>query len=392
MQETPCRRRSNTVLVLAWMVLAGCSTIAPGVQQHRTAAAPLVPELQRLLEAEVAANPSLPGELLHVHAPAHGIDVSLAAGVFDRASGRPLEPHHGFRIASVTKTFTSAAILRLYEAGRLGLDDPIADQLPEAYVSILRAGGYEPGRITVRHLLTHTSGIYDYAADPRYHTAALADPTRRWTRMEQVRSAMEWGSPRFEPGIGYHYSDTGYVLLGEMLERLTGESLARSLRTLIGFGRLGLGGTYLESLEPVPPGAGELSHPYYGDADVIGMDPSVDLYGGGGLVSSVADLARFYRTLLRGEVFREPATLQVMLTVPDTNQRAPGGAYAYGIAQRTIGGEICWGHTGFWGTAAYHCPDSDVTIVRHTNQAEPGAGFVFRDLYDRIAALVGMDR
>jgi D-alanyl-D-alanine carboxypeptidase len=385
-------RLSAAVLALVSLVLVGCSAAVPGARQDALGAAPLVAELQSLLESEVVANPSLPGELLHVHAPAHGIDVSLAAGVFDRTSGRRLEPHHGFRVASVTKTFTAAAILRLYEDGRIRLDGPIAEYLPSGYVAVLSTGGYDPSRITVRQLLAHTSGIYDYATDPRYPAAAFADPNHRWTRMEQVRVAMAWGSPRFAPGGGFHYSDTGYVLLGEMLERVTGEPLPQALRTLVGFDRLGLEDTYLETLEPAPPGAGELSHPYFGEADVVGLDPSVDLYGGGGLVSSVADLARFYRALLRGEVFRDPSTLRAMLTVPPTNQRAPGGAYALGIARSSIGGEICWGHTGFWGTAAYHCPVPDVTMVRHTNQAQPAAGFVFRDLHDRIATLLGMSR
>lgn len=349
-------------------------------------------ELGRVLAAEVAENPSIPGELLHVHAPARGVDVSLAAGVFDRASGRALDPHDGFRVASVTKTFVSAAILRLHEQGRIGLDDPIARHLPPEYVAALRGDGYAVDSITVRHLLTHTSGIYDYATDERFFAAVFGAPRRRWTRLEQVRGAMEWGEPRFRPGTAFHYSDTGYVLLGEMLERLTGRPLAAALRTMLDFERLGLDETYLETLEPAPAAARELSHAYYDDIDTGGWDPSFDLYGGGGLVSSAEDLARFYRALLRGQLFERPETLRTMMTVPLTNALVPGGEYAMALQRRTIGGEECWGHTGFWGTAAYHCPASDVTIVRHRNQARPAQSFIYRALFDHIARVLEMGR
>jgi D-alanyl-D-alanine carboxypeptidase len=244
--------------------------------------------------------------------------------------------------------------------------------------------------ITVRHLLTQTSGIHDYANEERYYAAVLGDPTHRWTRMEQVRAAMEWGQPHFSPGAGYHYSDTGYILLGEMLERLTGQPMAQALRTVLDFQRLGLDETYLETLEPAPAGAAELSHPYFGENDGIGIDASTDLYGGGGIVSSTEDLARFYRALLRGEVFQRPETLRTMMTVPPTNTQSPGGPYAMGLQRRIIGGQECWGHTGFWGTAVHHCPGPDVTIVRHINQAQPDESFIIRTLFDRIAQVLGM--
>ncbi len=160
------------------------------------AIANLVGELQKLLSAEVAAHPSLPGELLLVSAPKQGLDISLAAGFFDRESKRLLDSHHLFRVASVTKTFTAALILRLSEEGRIKLNDPINRYLPKEYSVILEAGGYQPNAITVRHLLTHTSGIHDYATDPQYYAAALGSPKHRWARMEQVESAIKWSKSR----------------------------------------------------------------------------------------------------------------------------------------------------------------------------------------------------
>jgi D-alanyl-D-alanine carboxypeptidase len=352
----------------------------------------LIAKLQNLLADEVEAHGSLPGELLHVHAPRQGIDVSMAAGVFDRESKRPLDPHHVFRVASVTKTFVAASILRLYEDGKIKLDDPINHYLPQEYITILDAGGYATNVITVQQLLTHTSGLFDYAQAPEYYAAVEGNPRHRWTRMEQVQDAMEWGKPYAAPGKGYHYSDTGYILLGEMLEHLTSKPLGPALRSVLNFKKLKLDETYLVSLEPVPAGIKPLAHPYFGQIDAADFDPSVDLYGGGGLVSSVEDLARFYRALVQGKIFHRASTLQMMLTVPPTNENAPGGPYAMGIQRRNIAGNVCWGHTGFWGTSAYHCPNIDVTIVRHYNQAVPQPSFVFKTLYEQIAKTLGISK
>jgi D-alanyl-D-alanine carboxypeptidase len=208
--------------------------------------------------------------------------------------------------------------------------------------------------------------------------------------MEQVQAAIKWGMPHFSPGAGFHYSDTGYILLGEILERLTGKPLGTAYRNLLGFRLLGLTNTYLETLEAVPSDEPPLSHPYFEDIDTFDFDPSIDLYGGGGLVSSAQELARFYRALLTNKVFHRPSTLRTMLAIPATNINAPGGPYAVGIQRRVIGGDTCWGHTGFWGTSAFYCPATDVTIVRHYNQARP-ASLIFNDLYVEIAKLLRMN-
>jgi D-alanyl-D-alanine carboxypeptidase len=384
----------RSLLIVALVAVCSSSIVFAQTAKRVNAKAPaeLIAELQRLLSAEVAAHGSLPGELLHVHAPKQGIDVSLAAGLFDRESKRPLEPHHVFRIASVTKTFVAAAILRLYEDGKIKLDDSINRYLPKDYNTILDTGGYPTSVITVRQLLTHTSGIFDYAKAQQYFEIISANPKHRWTRTEQVEDAVKWGKPYAAPGKEYHYSDTGYILLGEMLERLTGKPLGPALRSVLDFKRLRLDETYLETLEPVPTGIKPLAHPYFGQVDAADFDPSVDLYGGGGLVSSVEDLARFYRALVQGKISRRPSTLQMMLTIPPTNENAEGGPYALGIQRRTIAGNVCWGHNGFWGTSAYHCPDIDVTIVRHYNQAVPQPDFTFNSLYEQIAKTLGIGK
>jgi D-alanyl-D-alanine carboxypeptidase len=334
--------------------------IAASAASSAQATAPLPAQLDRLLQQFTRAHPSFPGVALAVRTPT--LSWTGASGLADRATRKPLADNAGFRIASVTKTFTAAAILRLVEQGKLGLDDPIAQHLSPASVALLRKGGYNVGAIHVRHLLQHTSGLYDYAEDPAFQSFVVSHPRHRWTRTEQVRFAMTHGKPLFAPGTDFRYADTGYVLLGEVLERKTRRTLGAAYRTLLGYGRLGLHDTYLET--PAFPGA--RAHQYLGATDTTGFDPSFDLYGGGGLVSTVDDLARFYRALLGGHVFEKPATLRTMLGKAGS---ASPGDLGMGIFAESVGRESCWHHDGFWGASVLHCPRIGVTIAITVNQA-----------------------
>src|SRR4051812_38648019 len=351
-----------------WLVtLVGVLALA-GSAASSGAPMPVASQLRAATDAFAAAHPAYPGVLLAVVSPQLGWTGSAGHPAF--GSHAVLDPHAGFRIASVTKTFTAASILRLVETGRLGLDDSIAAHLAPATVALLRSGGYDPQAIRVRHLLMHTSGLYDYASDPKFVEYALTHGRHHWTRAEQVRFAMTHGKPYAPPGQEFHYADTGYVLLGEIVQRTTGRPLARAFRQLLGFEKLGLTRTYLESLEPRPRAARPRVHQYYQRIDATGFDPSFDLYGGGGLVSTVGDLARFYRALLHGQVFQKRATLRTMLGKPNSRRIADLGM---GIFSNQFGGrsgEDCWGHSGFWGVTVIHCPASDVTVALTVNQAD----------------------
>lgn len=303
----------------------------------------------------------MPGRLLHVLAQGSGVDVEVAAGVADRATDEPLRPGARFRIASVTKPFVAASALRLVELGMLQLDASLDSLLPGVYVEVLHTGGYDTGTITLRHLLTHTSGIYDFAASAYdasitdgFDQAIAADPSHRWTRLEQVRFAVDHGTPYGAPGEVYGYSDTNACLVGELLEQATGLGLGEVIAGLVGFGRLGLRQTYLESVDPEPADAPQWSHQYERGVDIATIDPSVDLWGGGGLVSTSRDLARFFRALLRDEVFERPETLATMTTrledVPPaadlTSDEDPRDRAMY-LFHTEIAGEEWWGHGGW---------------------------------------------
>ena len=345
--------------LLCWLTFACAPAPEPGsVSRGRTAE-----DLQGALDRLVAAHDTVPAAALHLSAP--GLEWEGAAGLADPATGEPMTPHHPVRIASNTKTFVAAAVLRLDERGQLGLDDPIASHLSGGHLELLRSGGYDPAGITVRHLLTHTSGLYDHTDADQYAERILAEPQHRWSRTEQLEAAMAWGDPWGAPGEVYHYADSGYILLGEVLERAT-----------VGFERLGLDATWWETLEPPPPGTHDRAHQLLGETDCHAFDPSFDLWGGGGLVSTVGDLSRFWSALLAGEVYDDPATLETMLTTleglapaADAGEHSlPPGAYRMGLWAAEVGGRRAWWHGGFWGTAAVHVPDLGLTLAATVNQ------------------------
>lgn len=234
-----------------------------------------------------------------------------------------------FGIASITKTFTAALVMQLVEERRVALDDLVADLLPDAGV---------PAGVTVRQLLSHTSGVADLLNPMR--DAMNADPDRLWTAAEVVSRV---GSPWFAPGSGYGYSNTNFVLLGMLIEKLTGQPYA----------------TVLSERLLVPLGLSD-SGVLLSDGAPFLMTPSwASSFGASGaMYSSARDLLQWGEALYGGRVVR-PATLAHMLAF---------GADGYGLGTERIrlGEHVGYGHSGllrgFTGVLV-HLPDDDVTLV-----------------------------
>jgi len=360
--------KSLAIVVVIGTLCFGCS--------QQSAEPDLDQRLQSILDSEVQNNDAVRSTALHVDAPGLGLNWEGAAGMADPENGILMTSRTPSRIASNTKTFIAAAVLRLSEEGLLDIDDPIADHLPEEYVVMLDGDGYDTGVVTLRHLLTHTSGLFDHTVPDRYVEAILADPKHRWTRTEQLRGAVDWGDPHGGPGEFYTYCDTGYVLLGGVIERASGQPMEEAVRELLDFEGLGLDSTWWETLEPRPTGVPDRAHQYLGDLDTADFDPSYDLYGGGGIASTVGDLARFYRALFTGGVYADSETAGVMLTTVDGARALPGagaralppGAYRMGIWVVEIERLTMYRHTGFFGTLATYVPELDLIVTATTNQ------------------------
>ncbi|MBL4893320.1 MAG: beta-lactamase family protein [Emcibacter sp.] len=291
-----------------------------------------------------------------------------SSGVSDKTTDVPLTSDQPLRIASITKTYVATTILRLMELGKLKLDDSIDHHLPEHQLQILRDGGYQPTEISIRHLLTQTSGIRDYAMTENFAKAVHSDTQKRWTREEQLQFSINEGAPIGKAGEYYHYSDSGYILLGEIIEQRSGMGLAAALRSLLKFDDLGLKVTWLETLEPSPAAVPARTHQYWNGKDINSWDPSFDLYGGGGLVANMPDVAGFYSALLGNKIFENPRTLAVMLTslIPDYGgpftQPGSGSQYSMGIVVKEYRGFTMFEHGGFWGIYGFYIPALKLSV------------------------------
>ncbi len=151
----------------------------------------------------------------------------------------------------------------------------------------LARGGYDVQAIRVRHLLNHTAGLREHISEDRLRRHG-ANPDRVWTAREQLDLAMAAGTPLTEPGAEFHYSDTGYILLGAMIERYTGQPLHAALRAMQRWDALGLQRTWFETHEPA---RAPQAQQYWAGQPIRHWHPSFDLYGGGGLLATPADRA-----------------------------------------------------------------------------------------------------
>jgi D-alanyl-D-alanine carboxypeptidase len=340
------------VALVAVIIIVAHITAAPGHSGN----ARLETELQGVLDDYLGENRIAPGISACVLCPALGLDWSGAAGTAAKGDSTPMAAAHTFRIASNTKPYVAAAVLRLVEEGPLGLDESLSRHLAGVYDSLLRGDGYDTDGITIAQVLSHTAGLGDHTNDSLFVQRLFSDTLHVWTPDEQIRCLAEWREPVGAPGEKYEYSDAGYVILGTIVTGITCRPLGPSVRDLLDFGRLGLDATYWEYMEEPPPGAGPRAHQYFGETDVTAWNASFDLYGGGGIVTDSRELAIFMRSLLKGDVFAEGSTLDAMIGEGTET-------YRLGLMVLDCDGIKVFGHQGFWNTFSFHAPSLDATAA-----------------------------
>ena len=343
--------------------------------------------LQQLNEKAIEER-QIHGIQLHIDSPTMGLGWEGATGYTDRdhnSQSEILTPLHPMRIASNTKTFVAAAILRLWEDQCLELDVGIAQYLSLEHRSMISEKGYDLDKISVRHLLSHTSGLFDYADTEEFESAIFKNAGRFWGRTEQLQIAMDSGQPYGEPGEVFRYSDTGYILLGEIIENVSEQTLGPALRQLLNYERLSLNSTWMEIDEPTPVNIPSRVHQYDGEIDIYPVNGSFDIYGGGGLISTVGDMARFMRGLFEGNVFAQPSTLETMLSTVPAKRGGPDygiweqipGTYRLGIDGGTH--HEIYSHKGHFGTLAAYVPALDLAIGLSLNRVRSGPESDIRD-------------
>jgi D-alanyl-D-alanine carboxypeptidase len=295
----------------------------------------------------------------------HGTSWVRASGTAERGGGPAVDAAAPFRIASITKVFVAVVVLQLVEEGRLRLDAPLADFLP----------GSPYGSVTVRQLMNHTSGIPDYSQVPGLGQQLLAERDRHWSTAE-VLALVERSKRPFPPGAGYAYSNTDYVLLGEVIRSVTGRSWAAQVRRRI-LDPLHLDHTSVAGAEPMPVPV----LPGYFDADNDGDQENVETGGpwpalettegpAGAIVSTAADLLVFGNALFRGDLLQDSSRTAMEA---EGSFHPRNGNYGLGLEiLRPDYRTMVWGHGGFvpgFRSVLWYVPSRDVLIVVLTNDS-----------------------
>ncbi|PLS78136.1 MAG: hypothetical protein CYG59_19780 [Chloroflexi bacterium] len=347
----------------------------------------LAAELQRILDQTVADG-QIPGAVLSVsvagQAPWNG-----ASGVADRGQNRPMEPHTNVRIASISKIFTAVVVLQLAEAGVIDLDAPLARYVPNLVPN--------DNVITVRNLLNHTSGLYDYLEDRNFQAQAYERPERVIPPTELVTYATRF-APAFPPASAnnWDYSSTNFVLLGMVVEAATGNSLAQEMRQRI-FAPLGLKQTYFPSDEQVPPTA---ARGYRGNIDQTDVAMSF-AFATANVVSTADEVRRFAEALVNGKLL-QPAMLEQMFTFVNGKGQYNMPALEYGLgimrnqlpvgpgpngAARPPAASTVVGHIGgFAGfrSAVWSTPGGEIIIALGVNQGATDPNLLATRVFDAI--------
>ena len=304
---------------------------------------------------------------------ADGTAFGLAAGFADTTLGLPMEPTSRLMQGSVGKTYVSAVAIQLIHEGSLDLEAKVSTYL-----------GNEPwfvrlpnhNEVTVRHLMTHTSGIIRYEFDDRFISDLVASPDRVWEPRELLSYLFDTEAP-FAPGEGWEYSDTNYIILGMIIELLTGNTYYDEMRRRI-LEPLELHNTVPTDTRRVP----ELVQGYAGVENLFRVPDAVIVDGqfainpqfewtGGGIASTTEDLARWAEALYEGRAFDESMLPVLLDGVPA--QLGPESQYGLGVIIRPTPIGISWGHSGFFPgylTEMAYFPDHEIAIAVQVNSSD----------------------
>lgn len=332
----------------------------------------LQPKLQEALDA-LRAKVGVPGATLGI-AFADGQTLALATGVSDLATKNPMKPSDRMPMGSVGKTFVAAVALQLVHEGRFALDDKI-----EKYL------GREPWfnrlpnakDITIRMLMRHTSGLVRYEFNPKFLEDMTRQPDKIWRPEEQLSYLFDTKAA-FAAGQGWDYSDTNYIVLGMIIEQVTGSTYVAELQKRL-LAPLKLHEILPQDSRRLPglvQGYAGLPNPFGGSDAMIkdgqlAFNPQFEWTGGGVFGTSV-ELARWAQLLYGGRAF-DKALLPVMLDGV-TAPLGPNVKYGLGVIIRSTPFGPGWGHSGFFPgylTEMIYFPELKAAIAVQINSSVP---------------------
>ncbi|MCX5365801.1 beta-lactamase family protein [Streptomyces sp. NBC_00124] len=299
---------------------------------------------QAAMDAAVEAGvPGVVAEVRDTHGGWKG-----TSGVADLSTRQPRGNGDRFRAGSVTKTLVATVLLQLQAEGKIDLDATVDHYLP----GLVRGNGHDGTKITVRQLMNHTSGIFNFTEDPAFAKKVLGIDfldTRYddWTPQQVIALALQ-NPPQFEPGTSWKYSNTNYLLLGLIIEKLTGRPYADEIERRV-TRPLGMRATYFPGTDPRVPAPTRHYSTFTEDPgrihDVTELNPSW-AWAAGEMITNASDLNRLYAALLGGRLLR-PAQLAQMTTTVSTEGNLARQRYGLGLIEyETTCGIKVWGHSG----------------------------------------------
>ncbi len=368
------------VVILSVLAAAGCDAMRRTTSRPVFASVDL--ELQYLISGFVAANPKTVKNCVFAVAKGDGsFSWSGAAGIADAKARTPMTPETPIFIASITKLYTASAVMHLYENGKIALDDPIAKYLPQDLIKGIHVfeGKDSTGSLTIRHLLSHTSGLPDYYTEKtqggkNLFERIVDDSERSWSVEETIALARDDLKPHFAPDAGASYSDTNYQLLGKIIETVTGKPLHTVFKEFF-FEPLGLRKTCMVGhSEPSQAPAALPADVYYQDRNITKTRQNVAYWADGGIVSTAQDGIVFLQALKEGRILKTE-TLALMQNWRKLDFPLQ---YGYGIMyvefpwymQKMMKLPPVWGHSGSTGSFLYYCEKLDLYLAGTINQTD----------------------
>lgn len=316
--------------------------------------------------------------LMAISAPDAPLGCDYSGGNFK--DGEAVSIHHPFFTASIGKTFTATAIAVLAEEQKLNFTDKISYYLPDSVMHQLHVfeGMDYSNQITIAQLLQHTSGLPDYFegktidGSPNGMELLFSDTARFWQPMELIQLAKIHMTPNFAPGTGYLYTDTEYILLGLIIEKISGMPLHDFFIKQF-FEPLQMQHTYMykrsEPLKKTLP----MTEVYVDTFDATHLTSLTADWAGGGLVSTAGDLLIFQKALMQEKIVSQEILTQMQNWTPESK----GFYYGFGLRKielrelfPTLPKLSLIGHSGSTGSFMYYCPELNVYMAGTLNQTE----------------------
>ncbi len=352
-------------------------------------------EMTRLLQARLDSltdNQIIPGATLSVRL-SDGTEISLASGLADVEEKIPMKPDDIMLSGSVGKTYVAAIILRLYEQGLIDLKGKAISYLQDADWFQKIPGASE---ITVEMLLNHTAGIPEYVYHKELWETIKEDPDQEWSVEERLSLIFD-DPPSSAPGEGWAYADSHYLILGLIIEKVTGRTYYEVLDELI-LGPCNLKHTFHSDRRSIPgliPGYTNLTEEFLLPHKVVNdnryaFNPQME-WTGGGLASTVSDLTMWASQLYGGSVLK-PETLKLMLTpAPFETTLFEGAGYGLGSFIGETDGVTYYGHTGFspgYITYVQYLPEYNIALAFQVNDDSSHSNFSLKEYFNTIKEVV----